>query len=132
MSEVVKFPYSSSRRVHSQKPRRSKNGTPEERAAKEAAAQSTAATVTEISSRSNQRLAKAAKDGPTLVEFNQALRAYFVQEFARGKNVDQIFDALEDTYRRADEAKHRFRERRASETSDFPLNLPDQDQDRVS
>jgi len=30
---IVKFPYSSSRRVHSQKPRRSKNGTPEERAA---------------------------------------------------------------------------------------------------
>jgi hypothetical protein len=27
MSNVVKFPYSASRRVHSQKPRRSKNGT---------------------------------------------------------------------------------------------------------
>jgi hypothetical protein len=36
MSTVVKFPYSASRRVHSQKPRRSKNGTPEERAAKAA------------------------------------------------------------------------------------------------
>ena len=33
-AEIVKFPYSASRRVHSQKPRRSKNGTPEERAAK--------------------------------------------------------------------------------------------------
>jgi len=31
MSNVVKFPYSASRRVHSQKPRRSKNGRPEER-----------------------------------------------------------------------------------------------------
>jgi hypothetical protein len=31
---VVKFPYSVSRRVHSRKPRRSKNGTPEERAKK--------------------------------------------------------------------------------------------------
>ena len=37
MSNVVKFPYSASRRVHSQKPRRSKNGSPEERAAKAAA-----------------------------------------------------------------------------------------------
>ena len=135
MSEVVKFPYSSSRRVHSKKPRRSKNGTPEERAAKEAkaAATSTPATVIEISRRSdNQRLAKAVKDGPTFVEFIQTLRAYFVQEFARGKDVDQIFGGLEESYRRADEAKQRFRERRASETSDFPVNLPDQDQDRVS
>ena len=32
-AEIVKFPYSASRRVHSKKPRRSKNGTPEERAA---------------------------------------------------------------------------------------------------
>ena len=34
MNNVVKFPYVTSRRVHSKKPRRSKNGTPEERAAK--------------------------------------------------------------------------------------------------
>jgi hypothetical protein len=34
---IFKFPYSASRRLHSQKPRRSKNGTPEERAAKTAA-----------------------------------------------------------------------------------------------
>jgi hypothetical protein len=34
MSEIIKFPYSASRRIHSKKPRRSKNGTPEERAAR--------------------------------------------------------------------------------------------------
>jgi hypothetical protein len=34
---VVKFPYSVSRRAHSRKPRKSINGTPEERAAKLAA-----------------------------------------------------------------------------------------------
>jgi len=33
---VVKFPYNACRRVHSRKPRISKNGTPEERAAKAA------------------------------------------------------------------------------------------------
>ena len=32
MAEIFRFPYSASRRVHSQKPRRSKNGTPAERA----------------------------------------------------------------------------------------------------
>jgi hypothetical protein len=32
MNNVVKFPYSVSRRVHSRKSRRSKNGTPEQRA----------------------------------------------------------------------------------------------------
>jgi hypothetical protein len=37
MAEIFKFPYDACRRVHSQKPRRSKNGTAEERAAKAAA-----------------------------------------------------------------------------------------------
>ena len=36
MAEIFKFPYDASRRVHSRKPRRSKNGTPEQRAAKAA------------------------------------------------------------------------------------------------
>jgi hypothetical protein len=38
-AEIVKFPYSVSRRVHSRKPRNSVNGTPEERAAKAPAAE---------------------------------------------------------------------------------------------
>jgi hypothetical protein len=33
-SNVVRFPFSVSRRAHARKPRKSKNGTPEERAAK--------------------------------------------------------------------------------------------------
>jgi hypothetical protein len=83
----------------------SKNGTPEERAAK-AAAKPTPATVIEIFSQSsdNQRLAKAAEAGPTIVEFMQQLRAYVVQEFARGKDVDQIFGDLEESYRRLEKA----------------------------
>jgi hypothetical protein len=36
MAEIFKFPSDASRRVHSRKPRRSKNGTPEERAARAA------------------------------------------------------------------------------------------------
>ncbi len=82
------------------------NGTPEERAAKAAAAaeELASATVAEISSRSrdNQRLAAAA--GPALVEFLQHLRAYFVQEFARAKEINQIFDDLEGSYRRVEKA----------------------------
>jgi hypothetical protein len=50
-NNVVKFPYTASRRVHSQKPRRSKNGTPEERAAKAAATQSPPASIVPLSSR---------------------------------------------------------------------------------
>jgi len=49
---IIQFPYTACRRVHSRKPRRSKNGTPEERAAKAAAVRpdrSTAANVVQIS-----------------------------------------------------------------------------------
>jgi hypothetical protein len=56
--EIVNFPYSASRRVMSRRPRRSKNGTPEERAAKAAAGRpdpSTAPNVVEISRRSVER-----------------------------------------------------------------------------
>jgi hypothetical protein len=49
MSNVVKFPYDVSRRVHSRKPRRSKNGTPEERAAKAAAFTTTPADIVSMS-----------------------------------------------------------------------------------
>jgi hypothetical protein len=46
-------------------------------------------------------VAKAAEAGPSFVEFLQKLRAYVGQEFARGRDVDQIFDDLEGSYRRA-------------------------------
>jgi hypothetical protein len=52
VTNVVKFPYNACRRVHSRRPRVSKNGTPEERAAKAAAMQpdpSTAANIVQLS-----------------------------------------------------------------------------------
>jgi hypothetical protein len=49
-------------------------------------------------------LARDAKVAPSIVEFVQALRAHVVQEFARGKDVDQIFGDLEDSYRRLEKA----------------------------
>ena len=42
----------------------------------------------------------AAKLGRTIVEFIQQPRAYVVQEFAREKEIDQIFGDLEESYRR--------------------------------
>jgi hypothetical protein len=50
-AEIKKFPYSVSRRAHSKKPRRSKNGTPEERAAKAAGTQQAPADVVLIDRR---------------------------------------------------------------------------------
>ena len=49
MSDVIKFPYDACRRAHSRKPRRSKNGTPEERAAKAATLETTPADVVSMS-----------------------------------------------------------------------------------
>jgi hypothetical protein len=169
-SNIVKFPFSRARGAWSRMPRRSKNGAPEERAAKFVPSKksercgrsnplrakivtvSRAATIAgrvnyqsrdlsrigalgeghsqELRSAAaearylaseferaaeqlapsqrcgeNHQSAKAAEDGPTLIEFLQKLRAYFVQEFARGKEVDQIFDDLEGSYRRVDKAR---------------------------
>jgi hypothetical protein len=166
-SNVVKFPYSVSRRANARRPRTSINGTPEGRAAKATPTEikipqrgnplrakivtvSRAATIAgrvnyqsrdlsrigalgerhaqELRSATeearylaseferaaeqlapsqhgdNHQQAKAAKVGPTFVEFVQVLRAYFVQEFATGKDVDRIFDDLEGSYGRADKA----------------------------
>jgi hypothetical protein len=62
--EIVKFPYSASRRVHSQKPLRSKNSTPEERAAKAAALEGSPADVVVMSDARKQ--ARSEVDGRKL------------------------------------------------------------------
>jgi hypothetical protein len=38
----------------------------------------------------------------------QALRAHVVQEFAKGKEIDQIFDDLEGSYRRLEKALRKY------------------------
>jgi hypothetical protein len=119
MAEIFKFPYDTSRRVHSRKPRRSKNGTPEERAAKEAAIQRPAGAVIDLSGRSGS---PAKESDCSYSEFLRSFRAYFEDALARGLTVDQIFDSLEGTYLRADRALQSRRQQ--SETSDFPVNLP--------
>jgi hypothetical protein len=66
---VVKFPAIASRRIAARRPRRSKNGTPEERAAK-AAAQSTHAAVTGIHFEPAAWLERCAAAGMQVVEHN--------------------------------------------------------------
>jgi hypothetical protein len=121
MSNVVKFPYDASRRVHSQKPRRSKNGTPEEGAAK-AATQKPAASVTALSDRADK---PCEQPDDTFPGFLDSFRNYFMDAFARGMTVDEIFDHMEDTHRRTEEAKRRYLARRDKlEISHSPVNLP--------
>jgi hypothetical protein len=83
-TNVVKFPYAASRRVHSQKPRRSKNGTPEERASKGNAKESGDA---------------------SLVLFLQALKAHVIRELRQGQPIEAIFDGLEESYGRLERAR---------------------------
>jgi hypothetical protein len=64
-SNVVKFPYDACRRVHSMKPRRSKNGTPEERATKAAALLPPPADVVPLS-RAQRRAQRSEVDGRKL------------------------------------------------------------------
>ena len=119
--EIVKFPYDACRRVHSKKPRRSKNGTPEERAAKAAATQKPAASVTALSDRADK---PREHQDDTFPGFLDSFRNYFMDAFARGMTVDEIFDHMEDTHRRTEEAKRRYLARRdKSEISHSPVNL---------
>jgi hypothetical protein len=66
MSAIVKFPYSASRRVVARRPRRSKNGTPEERAAKRAV-EAGPATVIPRRSKNGSPEERAAKASPGTV-----------------------------------------------------------------
>lgn len=83
-------------------------GTPEERAAKTAPQMAPAASIVPLPG-SRPPLSD---DGPSVLEFLHALKARIVQEFAAGRNVDQIFSDLEDSARRWQAALGRFAERR--------------------
>jgi hypothetical protein len=103
MGNVVKFLFDACRRVHSRKQRRSKYGTPEERAAKLAAAKArvAAGNTPQCSDRDREyldrhfdNLCNPSVADPPFVGFLRQLGGYIVQEFATGKDVDQIFDEL--------------------------------------
>jgi hypothetical protein len=75
MTEIFKFPYDACRRVHSKKPRRSKNGTPEERAAKAAAAKPTNAAVIPLGKIPERKSVQ--EDKHSFSNFLRSFRAYF-------------------------------------------------------
>jgi hypothetical protein len=146
-SNVVKFPYSSSRRVHSQKPRRSKNGTPEERAAKAAALFPTSADVVPMADAREQarsdvdgrklrgsplrdcigtisfgatvvgKMHTAGLKGEPLAAIQPELRKEWLE------TLDRAFEALAMVGAGLTQARHTLKALQ-SETSDFPVNLP--------
>jgi hypothetical protein len=103
MGNVVKFPYEACRQVHSRKQRRSKCGTPAERAAKLASAKARVAAghTPQCSDADRAYLDRhfANLDSPSVVDppfvaLLRQLSGYIAQQFATGKDIDQIFDEL--------------------------------------
>jgi hypothetical protein len=146
-SNVVRFPYSASRRVHSQKPRRSKNGTPEERAARAAALFPTSADVVPMADAREQarlevdgrklrgsplrdyiatvsfgatvvgKMHTAGLKGEPLAAIQPELRKEWLE------TLDRAFEALATVGAGLTQAMKTLKALQ-SETSDFPVNLP--------
>jgi hypothetical protein len=147
-SNVVKFPYSASRRIYSQKPRRSKNGTPEERGAKAAALETSPAGVVLMSDVREQ--ARSEVDGRKLrgsplrdyvaaISFGATVVGKMHTAGLKGEPLAEIQSEIREEWledlRRALEALSavdtglvqaiKTLKALQSETSDFPVNLPD-------
>jgi hypothetical protein len=144
---VVKFPYDACRRVHSKKPRRSKNGTPEERAAKAAALEATPADVVPMSLARAQvrsevdgrklrgsplrdcigtisfgatvvgKMHTAGLKGEPLAAVQPEIRKEWLE------TLDRAFEALATVGVGLTQAMNTLKALQ-SETSDFPVNLP--------
>jgi hypothetical protein len=146
-NNVVKFPYDACRRVHSQKPRRSKNGSPEERAAKAAALFPTSADVVPMADAREQ--ARSEVDGRKLrgsplrdcigaISFGATVVGKMHTAGLKGEPLAEIQPEIRkewlETLDRAVEAMATVGVGLAqamntlkaleSETSDFPVNLP--------
>jgi len=148
MAEIFKFPYDASRRVHSQKPRRSKNGTPEERAAKAAALFLTSADVVPMADAREQ--ARSDVDGRKLrgsplrdslgaISFGATVVGKMHTAGLKGEPLATIdleirkewletlyraFEALATVGVGLTQAMNTLKALQ-SETSDFPVDLPD-------
>jgi hypothetical protein len=146
-SNVVRFPYSACRRVHSQKPRRSKNGTPEERAARAAALFPTSADVVPMADAREQarlevdgrklrgsplrdcigtisfgatvvgKMHTAGLKGEPLAAIQSEIRKEWLE------TLDRAFEALATVSVGLTQAMNTLKALQ-SETSDFPVNLP--------
>jgi hypothetical protein len=141
-AEIVKFPYSASRRVYSKKPRQSKNGTPEERAAKAVASEGPPADVVDMSDIRDSGVDRRQLRGSPLREYISAVSfgATIVGKMytagLRGEPLAAIepevraewlealslaIAAVETVGMGLIEARHTLKA--LSEVSDFPVNL---------
>jgi hypothetical protein len=148
MAEIFKFPYDASRRVYSKKPRRSKNGTPEERAAKAAASLPPPADVVPMSdARTQARLevdgrklrCSPLRDSITAISFGTTVVGKMHTAGLKGQPVAEIpsetraewlktFESADEAMRAATVGFERAMETPKaleSEISHSPLNLPD-------
>jgi len=146
-NNVVKFPYVAARRVHSQKPRRSKNGTPEERAAKAAALLPPPADVVQWEDAREQACSRVdgrklrgspLRDYVAAISFGATVVGKMHTAGLKGEPLAEIPAEIRDewlqTLDRAVEAmctvgvgiSEAMKTLKAlqSETSDFPVNLP--------
>jgi hypothetical protein len=90
MDNIIKFPRSPCRQVpRSRKPRRSKSGTPKARVTPQISELDR-----EYLDRHFYNFHNRPVVDPPFVGFLRQLGGYVVQEFATGKEVDQIFDEL--------------------------------------
>jgi hypothetical protein len=145
---VIIFPYDACRRVHSRKPRRSKNGSPEERAAKAAALFPTSADVVPMADAREQ--ARSEVDGRKLrcsplrdcigtISFGATVVGKMHTAGLKGEplatiqpelrkewleTLDRAFEALATVGAGLAQATKTLKALQ-SETSDFPVNLPD-------
>jgi hypothetical protein len=146
-NNVVKFPYDACRRVHSRKPRRSKNGSPEERAAKAAASETAPADVVPMSH--VRALARSEVDGRKLrgsplrdcigtISFGATVVGKMHTAGLKGEplaaiqseirkewleTLDRAFEALATVGVGLTQATNALKALQ-SETSDFPVKLP--------
>jgi hypothetical protein len=148
MAEIFKFPYDACRRVHSKKPRRLKNGTPEERAAKAAALFPSSADVVPMADAREQarsevdgrklrgsplrdcigaisfgatvvgKMHTAGLKGEPLVDIPPEIREEWIE------TLDRAIEAMGTVGVGLAQAMYTLKALE-SENSDFPLNLPD-------
>jgi hypothetical protein len=147
MSNIVKFPYNACRRVHSMKPRRSKNGTPEERMAKAGPLKAPADVVLmsdvreEARSKVDGRKLRGSplRDYVATVAFGATVVGKMHTAGLKGQPLAALqpeirtewlealglaIEAVETVGMGLVEARHTLKALQ-SETSDFPVNLPD-------
>jgi hypothetical protein len=138
-AEIIRLPYSVTRAAHSRKPRRSKNGTPEERAAK-AAMETPPADVIDLSPQIDRRKLRSSplRDHVAAISFGATVVGKIRTAELRGEPLAEVqpddrkewletlglaIEAVETVGMGLVVARHTLKALQ-SENSDCPVNLP--------